>query len=209
MKKNSIGFVILVGLFLAACAGEKNEAQSDNTILAVRSFETGATGNEAEATEIAVISGAETPEQAQVLAENANWVPVSKFNNSEIDFASPEATQQTSRGDWGCNSCGGNGGGNYHRPPQGGSNHHRPSRPNVNIDVNIWNTYNWSRPTYAYYGSSCGYQYFYYYGQCVVPVSSYYSYAWRPLWGYSMTVSYRPGRPQWHHNRRAYVRFYY
>lgn len=81
MKRRSISLV-LVGLMLGACAGEKNEVQADGAVLAVRTVESG------ELTEVALLSGNfETPEAAQAAVESAQWVPMAQFSqDDELDF---------------------------------------------------------------------------------------------------------------------------
>ncbi len=214
MTKNSMGFIIGVSLLLSACAGEKNEVQADNTILAVRSFETGATSNSSEGTEVAIISGAETPEQAQIAAENATWVPVSQFaQDDELGFKAANSTQQTGGG-WGGNNNNNWGGGHHgqrHTPRRVHGHHgqHGNWRPYTSINVNVWQQNTWVQPTYTYVGGNCGAYYVWYNNGCGIPYTGYYNYSWQVRWGYSMTVRPRPHYPRWQHNRRAYVRFYF
>ncbi|MEM7646352.1 MAG: hypothetical protein AAF203_05540 [Pseudomonadota bacterium] len=82
--------VLLLGMvaILIGCAGEKNEVSADNTILAVRTFEDEAGLGAEEQTEFALLSGdIKTPEDAQLAAETATWVPASSLDfDDELDF---------------------------------------------------------------------------------------------------------------------------
>jgi hypothetical protein len=223
MKLNSLA-LLLSGLILAACAGEKNEVQADGTVLAVRTMETG------EVTEVALLQGDfATPEQAQIAAESANWIPMSQFSrDQELDFVDTNAEEMTdfvefanqfsrddrrrvtprddrrsdSRRDRGPDRR--NDDRRFTSRHNDGRGNWRPHRqPNHH-----WQSRPWQRPVRPVWNySHCNYRYIWYGSRCVLPISRRYGYVWHPRWGFV----YKPRVTHRFHatNVHWYVRIYF
>lgn len=101
--------LVLIGLAtLTACGGKQNSeevAANEGAVLAVRTFED-LDGTEQEGmTEVAILEGNfDTPEQAQIAAEGAQWSDISNFEmDDEVDFETIDNTSallsEQARGD--------------------------------------------------------------------------------------------------------------
>jgi len=110
MKIKSMSLV-LAGLILGACAGDKNGVQANGdvetagAVLAVRTIESG------EITEAALLSGNfDTPEAAKAAVESAQWVPIAQFvQDEELDFIDASSAGLISDADQERNFGSGNG----------------------------------------------------------------------------------------------------
>lgn len=231
MKIKAWFLLASMGAMVAACAGSKNaEPTGDNSaIFAVRTLED-ANGNGDGQTQVALLQGNfQTPEDAKAAAANAQWTNIDQFqSDDELAFAPADqvsTTRMNDRGDnWGQNNRNRNRGGNndWNRGNRGDNrggnwNNNNRQRWNHNSRNHNWNRWrpfvystrytvrwtNWQRPVRPFYGySTCGYQYIWYGGQCVFPVTRRYSYGWQHFYGYS--VSFRINGV----SRPCRVRFY-
>ena len=205
MKLKTIGLLVIAMNLIIGCAGEKNDTQVDDSmILAVRSLENAQNLPEDERTQVALLSGdISTPEKAQAAAENAEWMPLSQFEeDEELSFENPVGAQQVSqkrkknRGKKGRRNN--NRRRNKHWRPYRRYNHH-------------WVNYGWVQPTYTYWGlNRCNHRYIYMSGRCVLPYSSYYgNYYWSPRYYYYTPIVYRGYRHRRNWRGRAHIRFYW
>ncbi len=123
MSNKSIFKLILLGVLFSACAGEKNEPLGGNTIIAVRTFEEGASNSsEGDLTEVAILNDVSTPEEAEAAVANATWIPMSQFQQGDdISFASPDSATSTNWGVDGNRPGAGVGGPGYNPPGNAGS----------------------------------------------------------------------------------------
>lgn len=164
-------FALLLGLLtlVSACAGEKNEASTNDTVLAVRNFE-GQNGQSGEA-EVAVIN-AKDPKEAEANAQNATYIPLSRFDNenSVVNFRNVEdgGDKQNASvvvgGGCGPNGCIG-----------GGVRTNWAGRGWVNTAPNFITT------------GGCGMNYIWFAGSCVVPFTPVVAVAWRPVYAFPCT----------------------
>ncbi len=208
MKTNSIS-LILAGLLFGACAGDKNQVQTDGVVLAVRTVETG------ETTEVALLSGNfDTPEAAQVAVESADWIPMDQFaQDDELDFidASSEglisdANNQIefSRNNRNMN----NGHRNNRHSGRRSNNHHRGNNWRPHHSNRHWQSHTWHRPTNHYWNfNRCHHTFIWHGGRCVVPRSRVWgNYHWRPRHGFI----YRPHRGHVRYSNSSwFVRLYF
>jgi hypothetical protein len=215
MKLNSLA-LLLSGLILAACAGEKNEVQADGTVLAVRTMETG------EVTEVALLEGDfATPEQAQIAAESANWIPMSQFSrDQELDFVDTNAEEMTdfvefanqfsrddrrrvtprddrrsdSRRDRGPDRR--NNDRRFTSRHNDGRGNWRPHRlPNDHWRRGYSRWQAPQRPVWNY--RRCSYRYIWYGNRCLLPITRRHNVIWLPQYGYI----YRPRVPHRHYGQ--------
>lgn len=207
MKLKMISLLLLTTQFIVSCGGDKNETQVDDSmILAVRSLE-GAEGlDEGERTQVALLSGnIATPEQAQLAAESAEWIPMDQFQqDEELAFVQPgtqPADMVTEMNHGRRDRRRGRG----FRRQQRYERQWRPYRRHHNN----WVNYQWVEPSFSY---GCGsYRYVHYSNNCYVPYSSYYgNYYWQARYHYRVRVVYRGyGQRTRRWRGHARVRFYW
>ncbi len=219
--------LLLSGLVTLAACGGKQDSDAANTleegaVLAVRTFED-VDGTEQEGmTEVAILEGQfDTPEQAQLAAENAEWTDISQFElDDEIDFESVEnssafLSEQDHRDRFGDDRRRGGdrdrdfrdrdrrrGDRDFRDRDRGRDrdrDHRRFRRRHHDRDGWRPNNYRhrWQRRPFTparhrFYGfQRCTYRYIYRRGRCYRPVSRRWNYSWQHGWGYTT-----------HHHRR-------